>query len=117
MADYQVTTHGLTPVSPAAAAIPAINWAVAAGTADAITAAYTPQVLALTDGLALAFRASAANATTTPTFSPDGLSAAVITKKGGTALAAGDIPAALAEMLVRYNLAHTRWELLNPHVP
>ena len=30
------------------------------------------------------------------------------------ALVAGDIPNALAEMIVRYNLANTRWELLNP---
>ena len=91
-------------------------WAVATGTADAILAAYNPPNQALVDGMLLGFRALAANATTTPTFSPDGLIAHVITKIGGTALAASDIPGALAECLVRYNLAHMRWELLNPAV-
>lgn len=92
----------------------AASWAAATGAADVITAAYAPVNTALTDGLLLGVRALAANATTTPTFSPDGLTAHTITKVGGSALAAGDIPAALAEMLLRYNLANTRWELLNP---
>lgn len=92
----------------------AASWAAAGGTADVITATYSPVNLALTDGLLLGFRASAANATTTPTFSPDGLAAHTITKKGGAALATGDIFGSLAECLIRYNLANTRWELLNP---
>lgn len=91
-----------------------IPWAVAAGTADAITATYNPANTSLTDGLQLQFRASAANATTTPTFAPDGLTTHTITKKGGTALAIGDITANLAEYILTYNLANTRWELLNP---
>jgi len=90
------------------------EWAVAGGTGDAITAAYVPANTALTDGMLLGFRASAANATTTPTFSPDGLTVHTVTKKGGVPLAPGDIPGALSEELVRYNLANTRWELLNP---
>lgn len=88
--------------------------AAAGGTADVITAAYTPVNGSLTDKLILAFVASAANATTTPTFSPDGLTARTIVKRGGVALAVGDIPGALAPVLVEYNLANTRWELLNP---
>lgn len=91
-----------------------VPWAVAGGTADAITAAYTPANTSLTDGLLLSYRASAANATATPTFSPDGLTAHVQTKYGGTALKPGDINANLAEIFVRYNLANTRWEILNP---
>lgn len=90
-----------------------VPWAVATGSADAIAAAYSPVNPSLTDGLTLSFRASAANATTTPTFAPDGLTAHTITKEGGTALAIGDIPAALAECTVTYNLANTRWELKN----
>jgi hypothetical protein len=66
------------------------------------------------DGLLLSFRAAAANATTTPTFAPNGLTARTITKRGGTALAVGDIAGNLAEYWVRYNSANTRWELLNP---
>lgn len=96
--------------------INSVPWAVAAGVADAITAAYTPAVTALTDGLILAFRATAANATTTPTFKADGTTAHTITKNGGAALSAGDIAANLSEYIVRYNLANTRWELLNPSV-
>lgn len=91
-----------------------IPWVVAGGAADVITASYTPTNISLTDGLTLSFRATAANATTTPTFAPDALTAHTITKKGGSALAIGDIPAALAEVIVRYNLANTRWELVNP---
>jgi hypothetical protein len=87
--------------------------AVAAGSADAITADYTPN-LTLTDMTQCAFVASAANATTTPTFSPDGLAAHPIVKKGGVALAAGDIPGALAVCLLEYNAANTRWEFINP---
>lgn len=93
-----------------------IPWAVAGGTADAITATYSPAVTTLTDGLLLSFRATAANATTAPTFSPNGLVAFAITQKGGTALSAGSIAANLAEYILRYNLANTRWELLNPSV-
>src|SRR5581483_1161884 len=90
------------------------GWVVAGGTADAITATYSPAVTALVDGQQCAFRASAANATTTPTFAPNGLTAHTITKEGGVALVSGDIPGALAEVILRYNLANTRWELLNP---
>jgi hypothetical protein len=92
------------------------NWVVAGGTADALTAGYSPALTALVDGQLCFVRASAANATTTPTFSPNSLTARTITKSGGTALAAGDIPGDLAEIILRYNAANTRWELLNPAV-
>jgi len=89
--------------------------ATAGGTADVITADFDPDI-ALTNLMLCAFVASAANATTTPTFSPDGLTARVITKQGGEPLAVGDIPGALAVCVLEYNLANTRWELLNPAV-
>lgn len=101
---YNITADGSMP-SP---------WVVAGGTADAITATYAPPITALVDGLLLRFRATAANATTTPTFAPSGLTAHTITKKGGSALVPGDIAANLSECVVIYNLANTRWELLNP---
>ena len=87
-------------------------WAAAGGTADAITATYAPATGALYDGLLLRFRAGATNATTTPTFAPDSLTARTITKNGGAALVAGDI-AINGEYLVTYNLANTRWEMSN----
>lgn len=90
------------------------QWVAAGGTADAITASYQPTVTALYDGLTLAFRATAANATSTPTFAPDSQTAHTITKQGGVAVLAGDIPGNLAEVILRYNLSSTRWELLNP---
>jgi len=94
-----------------------LNWAAAGGTADAITATYSPVNTSLTDGLLLFVRAGAANATTTPTFSPDGLTAHTITKNGGVALAAGDIHGAGHELALRYKLASTIWELLDPTAP
>jgi hypothetical protein len=90
------------------------NWVVATGTSDAIVATYSPVITAIFDGQLCFFRATAPNATTTPTFAPNGLTAEVITKTGGNPLFAGDIPGALAECILRYNSANTRWELLNP---
>lgn len=92
-----------------------VPWAAAGGAADAITATYSPAITALTDGLLLTFRSTAANATATPTFSPNGLTARTIVKAGGQALVAGNIPRANYEAVVRYNLANTRWELVDPN--
>jgi len=105
---------GTGPAGPTGPAGTVVPWAVATGTANAILAAYAPAVTSLTDGLLLSFRATAANSTTTPTFKADGTTAHTITDLGGGALVANAIPGALAECLVRYNLANTRWELLNP---
>lgn len=96
--------------------VPGLRWTIAGGAADIITASYTPANATLADGLILGFRATAANATTAPSLNVDGLGAKTITKKGGQALLAGDIPGALGECLVRYNAANSRWELLNPAV-
>ncbi len=95
----------------------AIPWAVASGSADAITASYTPATPnPVPDGYVLGFRALAANATAAPSFAPDGMTAHAITKKGGAALLSADIPGNFAECLLRYNSANARWELLNPAV-
>jgi hypothetical protein len=91
-----------------------LNWAAAGGTADAITANYTIALTALVDGQLCYVRAGAANATTTPTFSPNGITARVIVKNGGQALAIGDIAGAGHELELRYLVASTRWELMNP---
>lgn len=89
-------------------------WAVAGGTSDAITATYSPNTIEPIDGQLYYVRATAANATTTPTFSPDGNTAQVITKYGAEALAVGDISGAGHELILRYRLADTKYELLNP---
>lgn len=88
--------------------------AAATGTADAITATFSPAPTALVDRMVLFVTAASANATSTPTFSPNGLTAHTITKLGGSALAAGDILGSGHVLLLQYNLAGTRWELLNP---
>lgn len=91
-----------------------LNWADGGGTADAITASYSPAITALVDGQICFVRATAANATTTPTFSPSGITARIIVKNGGAALSAGDIVGDGHQLILRYDLANTRWELLNP---
>jgi hypothetical protein len=91
-----------------------INWVDGGGTADAITATYSPAITTLVDGQLCFVRATAANATTTPTFAPNGLTARTIVKTGGQALVAGDIAGDGHELILRYDLTNTRWELLNP---
>ncbi len=90
------------------------NWIAAGGVADAITATYSPAITALVDGQECHVRAGAANATTTPTFAPNGLTARTIVKNAGAALVANDIAGAGHELILRYDLANTRWLLLNP---
>ena len=91
-----------------------LNWVDGGGTADAITATYSPSITALVDGQLCCVRATASNATTTPTFSPNGLTARTIVKVGGTALAVGEIVGDGHELILRYDLTNTRWELINP---
>lgn len=87
--------------------------AQAAGTANDITATYSPP-LSLSDKQLCAFRATGGNGITNPTFNPDSSGALTIVKKGGQPLLAGDIPAAGAIAILSYDLTNTRWELLNP---
>lgn len=82
------------------------------GTADAITAVYSPVLTALTNRRTLSFKA-AANNTGAVTFSPDGLTVRSVTKRGGTALIAGDI-LQNAVYFIQYDSTNTRWELINP---
>jgi hypothetical protein len=90
-----------------------IPWAIAGGSANALTLTNTPPVATLYDGLLVSGRAASANTTTAPTLNVDGLGAKTVTMQGGAALAAGSM-AQYGEYLFRYNLANTRWELLNP---
>lgn len=90
-----------------------VPFAVAAGTVDAITANFTPDI-SLSDGQTCEVRSGGANTITNPTFAPDGLTARTIVKHGGVALVAGDTGAAGSPMLLQYDLGNTRWELLNP---
>lgn len=86
----------------------------ATGTVDAITCTASPAPASLTDKLKYFVKALGANTSTTPTFAPNGLTARTITKLGGQALVAGDIPRAGAVAILQYDLTNTRWELMNP---
>ena len=87
---------------------------VAGGTADAITLTANPAIVTLTNGLSLLVRAGLANATTTPTFSPNGLTARTIVKGNGLPLAVGDISGAGHWLEMQYDTALTAWVLQNP---
>ena len=92
-------------------------WVAGGGSADAITATYAPALTALTNGCHLRFRAASANATTTPTFAPNGLTAKTIVKGANAALVAGDIAGQHHECIVQYNSTTDKWHLLNPAYP
>jgi len=94
----------------------AYSVANAGGTADAITATYSPAVAALTNGMTLNVRATAANATTTPTFTPASgtIAAKTIVKGAGAALVAGDIAGGGHWIELQYDAALDKWVLLNP---
>lgn len=88
-------------------------YADAGGTANAITANFTPDV-SLTNGQTVLVRAATSNTTTTPTFAPDGLTAKTIVKGANSALAAGDIAGAGHWLELAWDSTLSKWVLLNP---
>lgn len=90
-----------------------LNYAVAGGTADAITVTLSPSITAYTEGPIYVFRPSADNATTTPTLDISGVGAKTIKRTNAIAVAAADIkqnrPA-----LVTYDATDDSFVLLNP---
>jgi hypothetical protein len=88
----------------------------AGGTADALTGAYTPAIIALANGMTLYVRAGFANATTAPTFKADGTALKTIVKGNNLPLSAGDIAGAGHWIELQYDLALDKWVLLNPSV-
>lgn len=94
----------------------ACNISAAGGTADAITGSYTPGITALTNGMTLYVRAASANATTTPTFTPNSgsIAAKTIVKGAGVALNLGDIAGGGHWIELQYDLTLDKWVLLNP---
>jgi hypothetical protein len=84
----------------------------AGGTADALTATFSPAHSALAERI-IAIKAASDNTSTTPTLNLDTLGAKTIVKNGNEALAAGDIQAG-AILFLWYNTTNTNWELLNP---
>ncbi len=80
------------------------------GTVDAITATYSP-ALTLTDMQFAFIRATGPNVSPTPTFAPDGLTAHIMTARGGVAVLPDDIS---GDHILQYHTSGTRWEVLNP---
>lgn len=113
LADWNISISGSRGTQGATGASGTVPIAAAGGSADAITADFTPD-LTLSDMTVCIVIAGAANATTTPTFAPDGLTARTIKKNAGAALVAGDIAGAGHPLLLEYNLTGTYWNLLNP---
>lgn len=90
--------------------------AAAGGTVDAITATFSPPFAAHTQDAIFAIEAGGANTSTTPTFSPDGLTAKTIVKGSNQALAAGDISGANYLVLLRYDSSLDKYQLINPYI-
>ncbi|OWT62025.1 hypothetical protein CEY11_09475 [Candidimonas nitroreducens] len=80
-----------------------------AGSADAITATVGPPITSYATGAKFTFTAAAANTTTTPTLSIDGLPAETLVHADGSALAAGDI---LADATVEVYFDGTNFRIL-----
>lgn len=94
--------------------------AVAAGTADALTGAFSPAIAALPAApgtLSVLVRAGSANTTTTPTFKADGTTAKTIVKGNNQPLAAGDIAGAGHWLDLQYDATLDKWILQNPATP
>ena len=86
------------------------------GTADAITATFAPVPRYASNGVPLSVRATAANATATPTFTPNSgvIAAATIVKGNNLPLAIGDISGAGHWLELAWDSTLSKWALLNP---
>lgn len=87
----------------------------AGGTANAVTATFSPALTTLAQDILVAVRSAAIN-TTAMTFDPDGLGPKSIYKGNNQAIAAGDIPGAAYWMLLQRDQTLDKWNLLNPYV-
>lgn len=84
--------------------------ATATGTVDAILATYSPAPTYV-DKKILFLRTIGANTIVNPTINVNGLGVRTITKGNGLALVAGDL---LGDVVLMYDLANLRFELLTP---
>ncbi|MFZ2405543.1 MAG: phage tail protein [Methylobacter sp.] len=88
----------------------------ASGTANAITGSYTPKISDLSHGMTLCIRSTSANTSTTPTFTPNGVTipAKYIVKGNDLALAPNDIAGAGHWISLQYDSTLDKWVLQNP---
>lgn len=90
------------------------NTATAGGTANAITANFTPAITPLVNGMHVRVRAASANTTATPTFKADAAAAKTIVKGSNEPLLAGDISGDGHWLELQYDSTLDKWVLLNP---
>lgn len=91
--------------------------AVAGGTADALTATFSPAITSLPVApgtLSVLVRAASANTTTTPTFATSGTAAKTIVKGNNQPLVVGDIAGAGHWLDLQYDATLDKWILQNP---
>ncbi|EEO27899.1 hypothetical protein [Oxalobacter paraformigenes] len=86
----------------------------AAGTADALTAAFTPPILKPLHGLHVQIRAKAASTTAVPTFRADETGALPIVKGNNLPLLPGDIAGDGHWLEMKYDATLNKWVLENP---
>lgn len=86
------------------------------GTANAITASFTPAITTLA-GQCVLVRLTAANTSTTPTFQANATAAKTIVKDNNQPLLAGDLPGAGAWAQLKHDVVLDKWVLLNPALP
>jgi hypothetical protein len=88
--------------------------ATAGGTADAITAAFTPAITELTNDMVLHVSGVALNTVSNPTFTPNSgvIAAATIVKGNNKALLNGDLE---ISAILKWNAGVGKWILLNPN--
>lgn len=103
----------------AVAAVAGIGHRAAAtvgGTADAITATFSPAFasLAASAGIVLAIPLAGSNTVTTPTLAIDGFTAKTIVKNSGAALVANSIPGADFVGLFVFDASLDKFQMLNP---
>lgn len=93
----------------------AVTYAAASGTANAITASFTPAITTLTDGMVVRVRATAPN-TGSVTFTPNNgtIPFYPVQKGGGSSLVAGDISMAGYPAWFQFDQASSRWVMINP---
>lgn len=111
--DWVISVSGSQGTTGATGAAGTLPVSAGAGTVNAITGDYSPD-LTLTDKVLCIVRSPGPNTSTTPTFAPDGLTAHTITTRGGAPIPLGATGAVGYPLFLQYQSSGTMWELLNP---
>lgn len=101
-------------IETAIASVPPLLIAEAGGSADALTAHFTPVIKELENGLLVHVRAKEKNTGTSPSFNADETGAKPVIKGNNLPLASGDIAGAGHWLEIQYDAALDKWVLQNP---